>query len=137
MTTRNRNIRRALAGAALTAGMAAMAGTGAGDDANAGWFSSDRVRCEIQVTPRPYGLELQGMVYAEDAVSGEYELNIRQDGISGQSVINQGGGFQAMPNTPARLGTVSLGGDGSYTAKLKVHAGGKTFVCAKRVGGRV
>ena len=35
------------------------------------------------------------------------------------------------------LGVVTLGGDGSYTAKLKVHADGETFTCAKRVGGRV
>ena len=104
----------------------------------AGWFTSDRVECEIQVTPSPYGTQLKGVVHAKDAVAGRYELSVEQDGYSGHSVINQAGGFQAVAQTPAELGVVTIGGNGaSYTAKLKVHAGGETFTCAKRVGGRV
>jgi len=138
MTKRNRNIRRALTGAALTASMAAMGAGFAGNDASAGWFTSDRVECEIKVTPGPYGTELQGVVHAKEVLSGRYELNVEQDGVSGHSMINQAGGFQAVPDTPARLGVVTIGGEGaSYTAKLKVHADGETFTCAKRVGGRV
>lgn len=106
--------------------------------AEAGWFTSDRVECEIQVKPGPYGTQLQGVVHAKDMVSGRYELSVEQDGISGHSMINQAGGFQAVPNSPAQLGVVTIGGNGaSYTAKLKVHADGETFTCAKRVGGRV
>ncbi|RIA55961.1 curli-like amyloid fiber formation chaperone CsgH [Dichotomicrobium thermohalophilum] len=138
MTKRNRNIRRALAGAALTASMAAMGAGFSGDDASAGWFTSDRVRCEIEVTPRSYGVELRGVVFSEEKVSGRYELTIEQEGMSGQSHINQAGGFAAYPGSPAQLGMVSLGGTGTaYTAKLKVHAGGETFVCAKRIGGHI
>jgi len=107
-------------------------------DAQAGWFTSDRVECEIKVTPGPYGTTLQGVVHAKDTVAGRYELSVEQDGFSGHSMINQAGGFQAVPETPARLGVVTIGGDGaSYTAKLKVHTDGETFTCAKRVGGRV
>jgi len=138
MTKRNRNIRRAVAGAALTASIAAMGAGFSGDDASAGWFTSDRVECEIKVTPGPYGTTLQGVVHAKDTVAGRYELSVEQDGFSGHSMINQAGGFQAVPETPAELGVVTIGGNGaSYTAKLKVHADGETFTCAKRVGGRV
>ncbi len=138
MTKRNTNLRRALTGAALSASIIAMGAEMSGDDANAGWFTSDRVECEIQVTPSPYGTQLKGVVHAKDTVAGRYELSVEQDGYSGHSVINQAGGFQAVAQTPAELGVVTIGGNGaSYTAKLKVHAGGETFTCAKRVGGRV
>jgi len=138
MTKRNRNIRRAVAGAALTASIAAMGAGFSGDDASAGWFTSDRVECEIKVTRGPYGTTLQGVVHAKDTVAGRYELSVEQDGFSGHSMINQAGGFQAVPENPAELGVVTIGGNGaSYTAKLKVHADGETFTCAKRVGGRV
>jgi len=128
-----------MARAALCAGILAMGGAAAGGDAGAGWFSSDRVECEIRVTPGPYGTQLQGVVHAKGMMSGRYELSVEQDGVSGHSMINQAGGFQAAPETPAQLGTVTIGSGGgaSYTAKLKVHAGGETFTCAKRVGGRV
>lgn len=138
MTKRNRNLRRALAGAALTAGMMAMGAGFSGDNANAGWFTSDNVRCEIEVTPSAYGVELRGVVFSEEKLSGRYELTVEQEGLSGQSLINQAGGFAAYPGSPAHLGVVTLGGTGSaYNAKLKVHAGGETYVCAKRVGGNV
>ncbi len=138
MTKRDTNIRRALTGAALSAGIIAMGAGMSGDDADAGWFTSDRLECEIQVSPSPYGTTLQGVVHAKDAVSGRYELSIEQDGYSGHSMINQAGGFEAIPDTPVRLGVVTIGGNGgSYTAKLKVEANGETFTCAKRVGGRV
>ncbi len=138
MSKRSRRIRTAITGAALSAGVAIMAAAATGDDADAGWFTSDQVRCEIDVKPGPYGIQLQGLVFAEEMVSGEYELSVKQDGYGGHSMINQAGGFHAVPDTPARLGVVTLGGNGaSYTAKLKVHAGGETYVCAKRVGGRI
>lgn len=138
MTNRNGPFRRNIARAALCAGVLAMGGAAAGDDAGAGWFTSDRVECEIKVTPGPSGTQLQGVVHARDTVSGRYELSVEQDGMSGHSMINQAGGFDAIPDTPARLGVVTIGGDGGgYTAKLKVHADGETFTCAKRVGGRV
>jgi len=138
MTRRNSKIRRALTGAALSASIIAMGAGMSGDDADAGWFTSDRLECEIQVSPGPYGTTLQGVVHAKDTVSGRYELSVEQDGFSGHSMINQSGGFQAIADTPARLGVVTIGGDGAtYTAKLKVHADGETFTCAKRVGGRV
>jgi len=135
MTKSSGPFRRVMAGAALGASVLAMAGT-AGGSADAGWFSRDQVRCEIKVTPGPYGTQLQGVVHAKEMVSGRYELSVEQDGISGHSMINQAGGFQAVPDTPARLGVVTIGGGASYTAKLKVHADGETYTCAKRVGGQ-
>jgi len=138
MTNRKGFNRRRIAHAALCASVLAMGGAAAGGDAGAGWFTSDRVECEIQVTPGPYGTQLQGVVHAKDTVSGRYELSVEQDGYSGHSMINQSGGFEAIADTPAQLGVVTIGGEGaSYTAKLKVHADGETFTCAKRVGGRV
>lgn len=137
MTKPNGPFRRMMAGAALGASVLAMAGT-AGGGANAGWFSSDQVRCEIKVTPSPYGVELEGLVFAENTLAGEYELSVTQDGLGSHSLINQSGPFEAAPESPARLGRVTVGGGNgaTYTAKLKVYAGGETFTCAQRVGGQ-
>jgi len=137
MTKGNRSIRRALACAALGMGVIAMTAAD-NSGAEAGWFTRDQIRCEIKVTPGPYGVQLEGLVFAKDALNGEYELSVTQDGVSGHSLINQSGGFRVSPRNPARLGQVTLGGNGaSYTAKLKVYAGGETFTCAERFGGRV
>ncbi len=137
MTRINKPLRRALGVAALGMGVIAMTAAD-NSGAEAGWFSRDQLRCEIQVKPGRHGVELQGLVFAKSALSGEYELSIKQDGPGAYSLVNQSGDFEASPRNPARLGQVMLGGDGaSYTAKLKVRAGGQTYTCAQRFGGRV
>lgn len=135
MTKTNANLRRALICAAL--GIGAIAMTAADNPgAQAGWFTRDQVRCEIKVKPGPYGVQLQGLVFAKDTLAGEYELSVMQDGPGAYSLVNQSGEFEAGPRRPASLGMVSLGGGGSYTAKLKVRAGGEVYTCAKRIGDR-
>jgi hypothetical protein len=135
MTKTNGPLRRALACAALGVGVIAMTAAD-NSGAEAGWFTRDQVRCEIKVTPGPYGVQLEGLVFAKDALTGEYELSVTQDGPGAYSLVNQSGGFEAGPRQPASLGMVSLGGGASYTAKLKVRAGGDVYTCAKRIGGQ-
>lgn len=135
MTKTNGPMRRALTFAALGMGVIAMTAAD-NSGAEAGWFTRDKVRCEIKVEPGPYGVQLEGLVFAKGALSGEYELSVTQDGPGAYSLINQSGAFEAGPRQPASLGMVSLGGGASYTARLKVRAGGEVFTCARRVGGQ-
>jgi hypothetical protein len=124
----------ALASAALGLGVLGMnmANT---DDANAGWFGKDELRCEINVKPGRHGVELEGLVFSRSQVSGHYEFSVSQAGLGSRSLINQSGDFEAVSSGPVSLGTVMLGGDGGgFIAKLQVHASGKTYRCTQRVG---
>lgn len=94
------------------------------------------VRCEIQVKELRSGVQLEGVVIAKKAVQGSYNLQVSSSGGGGRSSINQGGDFDAQPNAPAKLGVVTLGGDGgSYRAKLKVIWNGEEIECEKKIGG--
>ncbi len=93
------------------------------------------IRCEILVKPAGAGVQLEGLVFASGKVAGSYRLQVRKTGGGGTSNINQGGDFSAGPDAPARVGTVTLGGDGgSYSAKLKVTWDGGTAECEETVG---
>ncbi len=96
---------------------------------------SGPIRCEIQVKHEGGGVQLEGVVFASDAVKGSYRMQVRKTGGGGSSNINQGGDFRAGPQAPARVGTVTLGGDdGSYSANLKVTWDGGTVECEETVG---
>ncbi len=120
---------------ALGLGVMALAGHGSEDGMKA-QAGDGSVRCEIQVKELRGGVQLQGVVYSDRAVSGDYQLQVSQSGGSGSSKINQGGGFDVRPNAPAKLGVIQLGGDGgSYRAKLKVMWNGEEIECVKKAGG--
>ncbi len=124
----------ALAPLALGFGVLGMSATNS-DDANAGWFSRDQVRCEINVKPGRHGVELEGIVFSRSQVTGHYELSVAQAGVGTHAMISQSGDFEAVPGGPVSLGSVMLGGNaGGFTAKLRVHASGKTYSCSQRVG---
>jgi hypothetical protein len=93
------------------------------------------VRCEIDVSSANGMIVLQGVVHADDAVSGGYRFRVVSTGRSGGSDIVQGGDFNANPGVVARLGRVMLGGGGGYEARLEVTANGTAAVCTERVGG--
>ena len=98
--------------------------------------ASDSIRCEIQVTSRSGGVSLEGIVHANAAIDGSYQLVITKSGGGGRSDIAQGGEFSAAPGKATSLGTVMLGGNGgSYTAKLKVKWNGNSTECREKVSG--
>lgn len=107
-----------------------------GDDGMTAKAASGPVRCEIQVEKLGSGVQLQGVVFANEAVQGAYEMQVSKSGGGGRSNINQAGGFDAGPRAPAKLGIVQLGGDdGTYRAKLKVTWNGEEIECEKKIGG--
>lgn len=111
---------------------------GASQAGSTGNSASQPVQCEIQATATGGMIALQGIVHSDVATSGAYTFKVASAGGSGNTNIQQGGGFQAGPDAPAMLGKVMLGNTGNvYDAKLKITSNGKTFECAERVGGNI
>lgn len=96
---------------------------------------SGSIRCEIHEKTTRAGVVLEGVVIAKTAVEGSYHFKISASGDSGSSDINQSGEFTAGPQAANSLGSVMLGGNGSYEARLDVTFDGRTIRCSKRVGG--
>lgn len=103
------------------------------DNASAG--GAGGLRCEIYQSHRGGGVVLEGVVFANGAADGSYQFNITKSGGGGSSNINQGGDFSLGSGGKTTVGSVSLGGEGSYTASLRVSAGGQSVSCKERVGG--
>lgn len=85
------------------------------------------VSCSIHVSKSGGMTELTGIARASSAVSGTYEFVVTSSGSGGSSDIVQSGEFSASGGQTEELGQVSVGG--GYSAKLKVRAGGQTYVC--------
>lgn len=90
------------------------------------------VRCEIHATSRSGGVVLEGVVYAKSNVEGSYTFSVSKSGGGGSSDINQSGDFSASPGSPGALGTVNLGGGGSYRARLEVRTDDGSASCSER-----
>jgi len=103
------------------------------DGASAG--GAGGLRCEIYQAQSGNGVVLEGVVFASGAVEGTYQFSVVKSGGGGNSNINQGGAFSLGSGGKTTVGTVSLGGGGSYTASLRVSAGGHTTACRERTGG--
>jgi len=93
------------------------------------------VKCELRVEKSGGMTGLKGLVFATTAVNGTYEMRVSKTGGGGSSVINNNGEFAAAPGRPATLGAVTLGGGGSYAARLRVNWKGGEVECNERVGG--
>ena len=120
-----------LAGAAMTTMAAGQAGPTEAitDGAAAAPFS-----CEIETVSARGAITLEGVVRADQEVSGSYRFTVSSAGRAGSAEISQGGGFTAGPGGAARLGKVVLGDASAlYEARLHITANGKTFQCAERV----
>ena len=96
---------------------------------------SGSIRCEIHEKTTRAGVALEGVVTSKTAVEGSYRLKVTASGAAGSSDINQSGEFTAGAKTASSLGSVMLGGNGSYDARLDVTIDGRTIRCSKRVGG--
>ena len=115
--------------AASGIGVAALSAAEAGSDL------SSAVRCEIKASRSGSAITLEGIVFAKRAVEGSYSMSVKKSDGAGQSDIKQSGAFNASPGTPATIGMVTLGGEGSYAATLRIAAEGNTTECVQRAGG--
>lgn len=93
--------------------------------------------CELRTGTHNGTTTIEGIVHAAESVAGSYRLSVDSAGGSGGSRINQGGEFAAAPDAPATLGRVTLGGGGTFDARLEVDAAGSTVTCRAPVGGPV
>lgn len=105
----------------------------ASDHASAG--GSSELRCEIYQSHRGGGVVLEGVVFSGSAVNGSYQFTVTKSGGGGSSNINQGGEFSVGAGGKRTVSSVSLGGDGGYSATLRVTADGHTTACKERTGG--
>jgi len=111
--------------------------------ATAGHATSDApnprsaLSCAIEVGRSSGGVELQAVVAGAAGNTGNYRLVVRKTGGGGSADIDQSGEFATGKGGSSVLSTVSLGGDGRYTARLSVSSGGRSAECTKRVGGAI
>lgn len=103
------------------------------DQAAAGGGSG--LRCEIYQSHRGGSVVLEGVVFSSSAADGSYQFSVVKSGGGGSSNINQGGEFSVGAGGKSTVGSVSLGGDGGYTATLRVSADGHSTACKERSGG--
>jgi hypothetical protein len=96
---------------------------------------SSSPRCEIRVDRHGGGVVLEGLVFAEEPVSGSYRLRVWQKSGAGRSQISQSGDFSVESGSES-LGLVSLANrGGGYVATLSVQWDGGGFDCTERVRG--
>ncbi|KQZ50654.1 hypothetical protein ASD54_10560 [Rhizobium sp. Root149] len=99
--------------------------------------SKGPLRCELRVTKSGGNVTLEALAFSEKSVEGTYRLMVDGSGQGGNSVIQQGGPFNADPAKSNSLGMVSLGSGSSYDAKLEVKAGGTSANCTETVGAKI
>lgn len=92
--------------------------------------------CEIRKSSSGGMTTLEGVVMADDALSGEYRFHVTSSGRAGGTNIQQGGGFTVRSGEEVTLGRVMLGGSAAgYDASLTVTADGTTVECTDDRGG--
>ena len=89
--------------------------------------------CDIQVSRSGSLVGLNAVVSAPNATSGSYRLRVVSSG-GNSSNIDQSGDFSVRGGS-AIVSTVTLGGSGTYAARLSVTADGRTTECSQRVSG--
>ena len=89
--------------------------------------------CDIQVSRSGSMVGLEAVVSAPNATSGSYRLRVVSSG-GNSSNIDQSGDFSVKGGS-AIVSKVTLGGSGTYTARLSVTADGRTTECSQRVSG--
>ena len=93
----------------------------------------DPLSCEIQVSRSGNLVGLKAVVSAPGATSGSYRLRVVSSG-GNSSNIDQSGDFSVSGGS-AVVSSVSLGGSGTYTARLSITADGRTTECSQTVSG--
>ncbi len=91
------------------------------------------MQCQISITKDRYGHTYAGVLSALQTVSGTYELSLSKRG-GGNTVIRQSGEFLVSAGQTETLGQAMFGGvlPENVEAELKLHVGGKTYVCGSQ-----
>ena len=89
--------------------------------------------CDIQVSRSGGSVGLKAVVHAAEATWGSYRLRVVASG-GNSSNIDQSGDFSISEGS-AVVSSVSLGGSGTYTARLSITADGRTTECSQKVSG--
>lgn len=95
--------------------------------------ASTPLTCDIQVSRSGGLVGLKAVVNAEGATSGSYRLRVVSSG-GNSSNIDQSGDFSVRGGS-AVVSSISLGGSGTYTARLSITADGRTSECSQKVSG--
>ena len=119
--------------ALVLAGGTALTAVGLGSEGEAHETAANKgpgFSCAIVTRDLGGSVEISGTVRSERAISGDYDLKIRQGSSAGSSVIDQSGAFTARPGRTETLGETTLGGTrGHYTAELTLTVDGKRWQC--------
>lgn len=88
------------------------------------------MQCQISVTKGGFGYTYAGVLHADEAVQGSYELTLSGRG-GGRTNISQSGVFSVKAGGTQTLGQATLGGmsPDSVDAQLILHVDGKSYVC--------
>ena len=87
------------------------------------------IACGVSVTKSGYGNNYQGVVQANEAVSGSYEFRVIKTGGGGSATINQSGEFTIAAGDEVTLGQASFGGPATVDAQLVLHWNGMKLLC--------
>ncbi|MFN4273240.1 MAG: curli-like amyloid fiber formation chaperone CsgH [Aliihoeflea sp.] len=93
----------------------------------------EQPRCEIRAIAQGGMVALEGVYRADLATRGSYGFQVAGSDGGGTSRISQGGEFSAKAGEEVTLGTVMLGVNARYDARLSVKAGSETLECAERI----
>jgi hypothetical protein len=82
------------------------------------------IQCEIRSRPVNNGVELTGVVWAEEGAQGDYRFAVSSEGSGGSSNVVQSGFFVLRPHEPRVVGSVVVnsGSGSSFAARLSVQA---------------
>ena len=88
------------------------------------------VACALTVTERGGMVTVEGVVEARSAVSGAYDLALRQSSFGGSSDIRQGGDFTLAAGAVESLGSASFSGTAAgIDGTLTVTVDGQSYRC--------
>jgi hypothetical protein len=89
------------------------------------------MRCELTQEYNGGTVTLGGLIMSPVEVNGQYQLVVIKAGPAGSSSIRQGGQFSASAGAPVAVGKakLSLEPGATYTTRLLVQAGGRSYEC--------
>jgi hypothetical protein len=118
----------------IVAALAAIGALGASAHQSApATAANEALSCDIQVSRSGSLVDLEAIVSSGGSASGSYRLRVVSSGAN-SSNIDQSGNF-SIGGGAAVVSKVSLGGRGTYIARLSVTANGRTTECSQRVSG--
>lgn len=89
--------------------------------------------CELSQIAIPGGTRLEARVFPQAAMTGSYELTVRDTGRGGSSSIDQSGDFSAARGDALVLGEIELSTQARHLdASLTLRTGGKVYTCPLR-----